>query len=74
MSSKATRPGGTPTPEKPMRLCAKNRVCSSRFTNAAWGSFSHFQPLANPIAAGPWNFATSEAVYQAAKFGVRPDI
>ena len=27
-----------------------------------------------PIAAGPWVFATSDHLYQAAEFGVRPDI
>ena len=67
-------PGGTPTPEKPMRIYGKDQVCRFRFTRAAWGSFSNFQPLTVPIAAGPWTFATSEAVYQAAKFGARPDI
>ena len=57
-----------------MRIYAKDQVCSFRLTNAAWGAFSNFQPLAVPIAAGPWTFATSEAVYEAAKFGGRPDI
>ena len=27
-----------------------------------------------PVAAGPWTFATSEALYQTCKFGARPDI
>ena len=27
-----------------------------------------------PVAAGPWTFTTSEALYQARKFGARPDI
>ena len=27
-----------------------------------------------PIAAGPWSFFSSEALYQAAKFGARPDV
>ncbi len=40
----------------------------------AWGAFSNFQPMVVPIAAGPWTFATSEALYQARKFAVRPDI
>ena len=52
-----------------MRIYAKDRVCPFRYTAAAWGAFSNFQPLGVPIAAGPWTFFTSEAVYQAAKFG-----
>ena len=55
-----------------MRIYARNQVCS--FTRAAWGAFSNFQPLAVPIAAGPWTFATSEHAYQACKFPARPDV
>ena len=43
-------------------------------TRAAWGELSNFQPLPVPIAAGPWTFAASENLYQASKFGTRPDI
>ena len=57
-----------------MRIYARDPVCACRFTLAEWGAFSNFRPLAVPIAAGPWSFETSEAVYQAAKFGERPDI
>ena len=57
-----------------MRVYANDQVCAFRFTLAEWGSFSNFQPLAVPIAAGPWTFFTSEAAYQAAKFGARPDV
>ena len=57
-----------------MRIYAKDRVCPFRYTAAAWGAFSNYQPLGVPIAAGPWTFFTSEAVYQAAKFGTRPDV
>ena len=45
-----------------------------RYTGAAWGAFSNLQPLAVPIAAGPWLFSSSESLYQAAKFAARPDI
>ena len=57
-----------------MRIYAKDEVCGFRLTRAAWGAFSNFQPLAVPIAAGPWTFPTSGHLYQAAKFGARPDI
>ena len=57
-----------------MRIYAKDHVCPFRYTAAAWGAFSNFQPLTVPIAAGPWTFATSEHVYQACKFPARPDI
>ena len=57
-----------------MRIYAKNHACGFRFTAAQWDAFSNFQPLAVPIAAGPWTFRYSEAVYQAGKFGSRPDV
>ena len=57
-----------------MRIYARDQVCPFRFTRAPFGAFSNFQPLAVPIAAGPWSFSSSEAAYQAAKFGDRPDI
>ena len=57
-----------------MRIYARDQVCPFRYTRAEWGAFSNFQPLAVPIAAGPWTFRFSEAVYQAGKFGARPDI
>ena len=57
-----------------MCIYARDRTCGFRYTRAHWGAFSNFQPLAVPIAAGPWTFATSEALYQAGKFAARPDI
>ena len=57
-----------------MRIYAKQQVCPFRYSRAEWGAFSNFQPLAMPIAAGPWTFRFSEAVYQAAKFAARPDV
>ena len=57
-----------------MRIYARDQVCSFRFTRTTWGAFSNFQPLAVPIAAGPWTFATSEHAYQACKFPARPDV
>ena len=51
-----------------MRIYARDQVCAFRLSLAEWGAFSNFQPLAVPIAAGPWSFGTSEAIYQAAKF------
>ena len=46
-----------------MRIYARDQVCGFRFTRQAWGELSNFQPLAVPIAAGPWTFATSEHAY-----------
>ena len=57
-----------------MRIYRRDEVCGFRFTNAPWGEFSNFAPLAVPIAAGPWQFRTSEALYQAAKFGAAPAV
>ena len=57
-----------------MRVYARDRVCPFRFTKASWGQLSNFCPLAVPIAAGPWLFATSEAAYQACKFPAHPDV
>ena len=57
-----------------MRVYAKEHACGFRYTREAWGELSNFHPLAAPIAAGPFRFATSEALYQAAKFGARPDV
>ena len=57
-----------------MRIYARDQVCPFRLVRAEWGAFSNFQPLAVPIAAGPWTFFTSEAIYQAGKFGTRPDV
>ena len=57
-----------------MRIYEKDEVCGFRFTRADWGAFSNFQPLAVPIAAGPWAFPTSEHLYQAAKFAAAPDV
>ena len=57
-----------------MRVYNRDEVCGFRFTREIWGAFSNFAPLAAPIAAGPWTFATSEALYQAAKFGAAPAV
>ena len=57
-----------------MRVYAKEHACGFRFTREAWGELSNFHPLPVPIAAGPFRFGTSEAVYQAAKFGAHPDV
>ena len=57
-----------------MRIYSRDEVCAFRLTRAAWGAFSNFQPLTAPIAAGPWTFVTSEAVYQACKFGAHSDV
>ena len=57
-----------------MRSYERKKSCGFRFTDAAWGELSNFFPLAVPIAAGPWAFATSEHLYQACKFPARPNI
>ena len=57
-----------------MRVYPKYQACGFRYTREAWGAFSNFQPLAAPIAAGPWVFRFSESLYQAAKFAARPDV
>ena len=57
-----------------MRVYARDQVCGFRYSRAEWGAFSNFQPLAVPIAAGPWTFRFSESLYQAAKFAARPDV
>ena len=57
-----------------MHIYEREQACGFRLTRATWGAFSNFQPLAVPIAAGPWTFFTSEATYQAGKFGARPDV
>ena len=57
-----------------MRIYNRDEACGFRFTKAPWGEFSNFAPLAAPIAAGPWTFSTSEALYQAAKFGATPAV
>ena len=57
-----------------MRTYVKEQACPFRFTKAAWGAFSNFQPLAVPIMAGPWSFQFSESLYQACKFPAHPDV
>ncbi len=57
-----------------MRIYNRDEVCPFRFTRETWGEFSNFAPLAAPIVAGPWTFSTSEALYQAAKFGAAPAV
>ena len=57
-----------------MRIYARTEVCGFRYSRQTWGELSNFFLLAVPIAAGPWTFSTSEALYQAAKFAARPDI
>ena len=48
-----------------MRVYARDQACGFRYTKAAWGAFSNFQPLAVPIVAGPWTLVTAEHVYHA---------
>ena len=57
-----------------MRSYVREKSCGFRFTDAAWGELSNFFPLAIPIAAGPWQFRSSEALYQACKFPACPDV
>ena len=57
-----------------MRVYAISQVCGFRFSREIWGELSNFCPLVVPIAAGLWLFSSSEALYQAAKFGARPDL
>ena len=57
-----------------MRTYEREEVCPFRFTRQMWGEFSNFAPLAVPVAAGPWKFWTSEALYQAAKFAAAPKV
>ena len=57
-----------------MRIYEREQSCGFRYSRANWGELSNFFPLALPIAAGPWLFNTSEALYQASKFPARPDI
>ncbi len=57
-----------------MRVYNRDEVCGFRFVRAPWGAFSNFAPLLAPIAAGPWSFATSEHLYQAAKFAAAPEV
>ena len=57
-----------------MHKYKRDQACGFRFTKQKWGAFSNFQPFAVPIVAGPWTFATSEALYQACKFARRPDV
>ena len=52
---------------------AKADACPFRYTRDTWGLFSNFAPLPAAIAAGPRSFATSEHLYQAAKFGESRD-
>ena len=57
-----------------MRVYPRDQACAFRYTRAAWGAFSNFQPLPVPIVAGPWSFGTSEAAYQACKFPAHPGV
>ena len=57
-----------------MRTYIGEGSCGFRYSRAVWGELSNFFPLAVPIAAGPWQFRTSEALYQACKFPARPDV
>ena len=57
-----------------MRIYYRDQACGFRYTRTEWGVFSNFQPLAVPVAAGPWIFATSEALYQGCKFSAPPDV
>ena len=57
------------TREEPMRIYAKDEVCGFRFTRAAWVERSNFQPLAVPIAAGPWTFQRQKIFIRPASLG-----
>lgn len=57
-----------------MRTYRASESCGFRFSRAEWGEFSNFYPLPAPIPAGPWMFATSEHLYQAAKFATDPGV
>ena len=57
-----------------MRIYARDEVCAFRYTRAEWGALSNFGRLTAPVAAGPWRFLTSEALYQAAKFPAHPNV
>ena len=46
-----------------MRVYAREHACGFRLSRNAWGELSNFYPLAAPIAAGPFLFHTSEALY-----------
>ena len=48
--------------------------CVFRFTRSEWGAFSNFFPSIRPIAAAGHSFATSEHLYQAAKFRQSPRV
>ena len=48
--------------------------CVFRFTRSEWGAFSNFFPSIHPIAATGHSFATSEHLYQAAKFRQSPGV
>ena len=52
----------------------KSVSCGFLGTRDEWGEFSNFRALDNPIPAGPHRLATSEHLYQAAKYASRPDI
>ena len=49
-------------------------VSETHELGVSFGAFSNFQPLAVPLAAGPWTFRSAESLYQVAKFAQRPDI
>ena len=73
--SPQTQAGATATPlGTQANTYQPSDVCGFRFTRETWGAFSNFQPLATPIAAGPWTFASTEHLYQSAKFGPSPDV
>ncbi len=57
-----------------MRSYEREKSCAFRFSKAAWGELSNFFPLAVPILAGPWQFRSSEGLYQACKFPARPGV
>ena len=56
------------------RTYAANEACVFRFTKADWGLFGNFAPLPNPISAAGHTWATSEHLYQAAKFRQSPEV
>ncbi len=66
----ATRPAARPE----VRSYNAGDSCVFRFTRDEWGIFSNFHPSMQAIDAAGHRFATSEHLYQAAKFRGSPDV
>ena len=57
-----------------IRHYREGEVCAFLYSRAEWGQLSNFFPLPSPIRAGPWEFPTSEHLYQAVKFPAAPEV